>query len=67
MKEPDIEGVAMTRTLIAGGPTTGVRSATHGGPKSCDGVREDGDQALTGCARAGLLSREIKAPGCRRR
>ncbi len=22
--------------------------ATHGGPKSCDGVREDGGEALTG-------------------
>ena len=37
--------------------------AIHGGPESCVGVREDGGEALTGKAQAGLLSREIHGLG----
>lgn len=37
--------------------------AIHGGPESCVGVREDGDEALTGGVRAGLLSREMTLIG----
>jgi hypothetical protein len=33
--------------------------AIYGGPESCVGVREGGDEALTGGVRAGLLSREM--------
>ena len=40
--------------------------AIHGGPESCVGVREDGGEASVGVVQAGLLSREIRVPGCRR-
>ena len=40
--------------------------AIHGGPESCVGVREGVGEALTGVVQAGLLSREITSPGCRR-
>src|SRR5919106_563948 len=41
--------------------------ATHGGPESCAGVREDGGEALTG-VRAGwaIEPRNGRHPGCRR-
>jgi hypothetical protein len=49
--------------------------ATHNGPESCVGVREDEGKALTGERAGRVLSREIKypaaqaagTPGCRRR
>jgi RNA-directed DNA polymerase len=37
--------------------------ATHDGPESCAGFREDVGEALTGDVQAGLLSREINAIG----
>src|SRR6266568_8827350 len=37
--------------------------ATHGGPESCVGAREDAGEALTGGVQAGLLSREINSIG----
>jgi hypothetical protein len=37
--------------------------AIYGGPESCVGVREGGDEALIGGARAGLLSREMTLIG----
>src|SRR5215471_3654706 len=33
--------------------------ATHGGPESCGGAREDAGEALTGAVQAGLSSRVI--------
>jgi hypothetical protein len=45
--------------------TEGV--AIHGGPESCVGAREGVGEALIGYAQAGLWSREISDPGCRRR
>src|SRR5437660_12460242 len=44
--------------------TEGV--ANHGGPESCVSFPRGGDEALTGGVQAGLLSREITSPGCRR-
>ena len=37
--------------------------ATHGGPESCAGAREDVGEALAGGVQAGLLSREINETG----
>jgi hypothetical protein len=37
--------------------------ATHDGPESCAGVREDVGEALAGGVQAGLLSREITEIG----
>jgi RNA-directed DNA polymerase len=37
--------------------------ATHGGPESCAGAREDVGEALTGGVQAGLRSREISRSG----
>lgn len=34
--------------------------ATHDGPESCIGVREDGGEALTGARAGWVLSREIR-------
>lgn len=36
--------------------------AIHGGPESCVSYPQGGDEALTGGAQAGLLSREITSP-----
>src|SRR6266481_7743479 len=42
--------------------------ATHGGPKSCDGAREDAGEALTGePAGQAIEPRNQPRPGCRRR
>jgi hypothetical protein len=41
--------------------------ATHGGPESCVDDPRGRGEALTGYVQAGLLSREIIVPGCRRR
>jgi len=40
--------------------------ATHDGPESCAGVREGVGEALTGGNAGRVLSREIRATGCRR-
>ena len=41
--------------------------AAHDGPESCDGVRKDGGEALTGVRAGRVFSRErMIPPGCRR-
>ena len=40
--------------------------ATHGGPESCVDDREGVAKRWQGHVQAGLLSREIRSPGCRR-
>ena len=41
--------------------------ATHTGPESCAGVREDAGEALTGVRAGRVSSREIHAPSRKRR